>query len=165
MAKEPIGKLDHIGIAVRSLAEARKFYEDILGARFLYETENLEDHFKFCELDLNGLIIELLESTADDSFLQKSLDKRGEGVHHLTFKVADTKTKIAELKQCGVRVIDETEWSPTSYEAYISPRSANGVLIQLGSGYPTLSDDPRWLDPRSVSAYRELKKSKKEKRR
>jgi len=160
MAKEPIGKLDHIGIAVKNIAEARKFYEDILGARFLYESENLEDHFKFCELDLGGVIIELLEPMAGSSFLQKFLEKRGEGLHHLTLRVTDTKQKAAELKRQGVRVIDETEWSPTSYEAYISPRSAHGVLIQLGSGYPTLSDDPAWLNPQAVSGYRDLTKPK-----
>jgi hypothetical protein len=86
--------------------------------------------------------------------------KRGEGLHHLTLRVTDTQQKAAALKQKGVRVIDETEWSPTSYEAYISPRSANGVLIQLGSGYPTLSDDPAWLDPKSLSGYRDLTKPK-----
>jgi len=160
MAKEPIGKLDHIGIAVRNIAEARKFYEDVLGARFLYESENLEDHFKFCELDLSGVIIELLEPMAESSFLHKFLEKRGEGLHHLTLRVTDTKQKAAELKRQGVRVIDETEWSPTSYEAYISPRSAHGVLIQIGSGYPTLSDDPAWLNPQAVSEYRDLKKPK-----
>ena len=78
----------------------------------------------------------------------------------MTLKVTDTKQKAAELKRQGVRVIDETEWSPTSYEAYISPRSAHGVLIQIGSGYPTLSDDPAWLNPQAVSAYRDLKKPK-----
>jgi len=161
MAKEPIGKLDHIGIAVRNIAEARKFYQDILGARFLYESENREDHFKFCELDLNGVIIELLEPMAESSFLRKFLEKRGEGLHHLTLRVTDTKQKAAELKRQGVRVIDETEWSPASYEAYISPRSAHGVLIQIGSGYPTLSDDPAWLNPQAVSAYRDLKKPEK----
>jgi len=161
MAKEPIGKLDHIGIAVKSIAEARKFYEDILGAKYMYESQNNEDHFRFVELDLNGLVIELLESTADGSNVQQYLEKRGEGLHHLTFKVDDPKKKAEELKQQGVRVIGETEWSPTSYEAYISPKSANGVLIQIGSGYPTLSDDPLWFDPKGVEAYRELKKSKK----
>ncbi len=160
MAKKPIGKLDHIGIAVRNMAEARKFWEEIMGARFLYESENLEDNFKFCELDLNGVIIELLEPTAEGALLNKFLDKRGEGLHHLTFNVPDAKKKAAELKQQGVRVIDETEWSPTSYEAYISPRSSHGVVIQLGSGYPTLSADPAWDDPKSIAAYRDLTKPK-----
>jgi hypothetical protein len=51
---------------------------------------------------------------------------------------------VAELKAAGVRMVDETEHSPDSYEAFVSPRSSHGVLMQLGSGYPTLVLDPEW---------------------
>jgi methylmalonyl-CoA/ethylmalonyl-CoA epimerase len=145
MPTQPIGKLDHIGIAVRSIAEARKFFEGILGARFLYDSDNPEAGFRFCEFDLKGLIIELIEPLGEGSFLHKFLGKRGEGLHHLTFNVPDSKAKVAELKAQGVRIVDEVEWSPTSFEAFVSPRSSHGVLIQIGSGYPTLSDDPEWF--------------------
>jgi methylmalonyl-CoA epimerase len=142
---EPVGKLDHIGIAVRSVAEARKFFEGILGARFLYEAQNEQAGYKLAEFELNGLTVELLEPLGTNSFLHKFLKQRGEGMHHLTFKVPDMKGKIAELKAHGVRIVDEIEWSPTSYEAFISPRSSHGVLIQLGNGHPTLSNDPAWF--------------------
>ncbi len=142
MANPPIGKLDHIGIAVKSIAEARKFFEDILGASFMHEGSNEAAGFKLAEFDLNGFTIELLEPLGENSFLHKFLEKRGEGMHHLTFNVPDSRSKIAELKEEGVRIVDETEWSPTSYEAFISPRAAHGVLIQLGSGYPTLASGP-----------------------
>jgi len=144
MPNEPLGELDHIGIAVKSVSEARPFFEDILGARFLFEAENAAAGYKLCELDLRGLTIELLEPLGENSFLHKFLEKRGEGMHHLTFNVPDTKHKVAELKAQGVRIVDETQWSERSYEAFISPRSAHGVLIQIGSGYPTLSNDPEW---------------------
>jgi len=144
MANPPIGKLDHIGIAVKSVAEARKFFEEVLGARFLYEHENREAGYKLIELDLNGMTFELLEPLGDNSFVQTFLEKRGEGMHHLTFNVSDCKSKTAELKEQGVRIVDETDWSPTSFESFISPRSSHGVLIQLGSGYPTLNSDPAW---------------------
>ncbi len=143
MANEPIGKLDHIGIAVKSLAEARKFFETVLGARFAYEVASEAAGYTLAEFDLNGLTIELLEPLGANSFLHKFIEKRGEGMHHLTFDVPDPKRKVAELKEQGVRIVDETEWSPTSYEAYISPRSSHGVLIQLGSGYPTLAFAPK----------------------
>jgi methylmalonyl-CoA epimerase len=143
---EPIGKLDHIGIAVHSVAEARKFYEGVLGARFMYEAESEKAGYKLAEFDLNGLTIELLEPLGADSFLHKFLASRGEGMHHLTFNVPDTKSKLTELVQQGVRVVDTTEWSPSSFEAFISPRSSHGVLIQLGNGYPTLSNDPHWFE-------------------
>ena len=145
MANPPIGKLDHIGIAVKSIAEARKFFEDILGASFMYEGANEAAGFKLAEFDLNGLTIELLEPFGADSFLDKFLAKRGEGMHHLTFNVPDCKSKTAALKERGLRIVDETQWSPTSFEAFISPRAAHGVLIQLGSGYPTLANNPAWF--------------------
>ena len=144
MQKEPIGKLDHIGIAVKSLVEARKFWEGVMGAKFMYDSENPRAGYKLVELDLNGFTVELLEPLGDDSFLHKYLEKKGEGMHHLTFAVSDVKKTAAELKESGVRVVDEIEYSPTSYECFISPRSSLGVLIQLGSGYPTLSNDEAW---------------------
>lgn len=144
MANRPLGKLDHIGIAVKSIDEARKFFEGVLGARFMYWHENLEEGFRFAEFDLGGTIIELLESTRDGSFLHKFIAQHGEGFHHITLNVPDSAKRVAELKEQGVRVVGETEFSPSSFEAFISPRSAHGVLIQIGSGFPTLSFDPEW---------------------
>ena len=144
MEKGPIGKLDHIGIAVKSIVEARKFWEGVMGAKFMYDAENPGAGFKLVELDLNGLTVELLEPLGANSFLHQYLEKKGEGMHHLTFALPDVRKTASELKQDGVRVVDEIEFSPTSYECFISPRSSHGVLIQLGSGYPTLSNDPAW---------------------
>lgn len=144
MAKQALGRLDHIGIAVRSVDEARKFFEGALGARFLHESARPEDGFRVINFELNNVIIELIEPVGDDSFVQKFIEKRGEGMHHLTFNVPDAREKIAELKAQGVRIVDEREWSADSHEAFISPRSSHGVLIQIGSGFPTLSDHPQW---------------------
>jgi len=149
MANPPIGKLDHIGIAVKSVAEARKFFEEVLGARFMFEAANEAAGFKLAEFDLSGLTIELLEPLGANSFLHKFLEKRGEGMHHLTFNVPNSRAKVAELKAQGVRIVDEQDWAPDSHEAFISPRSAHGVLIQIGSGFPTLSDHPQWFAKRS----------------
>jgi methylmalonyl-CoA/ethylmalonyl-CoA epimerase len=151
-AAGPLGKLDHVGIAVRSIAEARKFYEDVLGAKYLYEHDNQEAGFRYAEFDLGGTVIELLEPLRADSFLNKFLDRHGEGFHHMTFDVPDSRARAAELKSRGVRIIDEKEHSPTSFEAFISPRSTHGVLIQIGSGFPTLSLDPEW--ERVVPSFR-----------
>lgn len=145
MPNQPIGKLDHIGIAVKSTAEARHFFERMLGARFLYEHENPEAGYKIVELDFNGMIFELLEPLGEKSFLHAFLEKRGEGVHHLTLDVPDAQQKIAELKEQGVKVADEREFAHDSYEAFLSPRSSHGVLIQIGSGYPTLARAAEWF--------------------
>ena len=82
MAQGPIGKIDHIGIAVKSIAAARKFFEGALGATFLYEHANPAAGYTIVELDLNGFVLELLEPLGDDSFLHGFLARRGEGVHH-----------------------------------------------------------------------------------
>jgi methylmalonyl-CoA/ethylmalonyl-CoA epimerase len=145
MANQALGKLDHIGIAVRSVDEARKFFEGTLGARFLHESARPQDGFRVINFELQGVIIELIEPVGEDSFVAKFIDKRGEGMHHLTFNVPDAREKVAALKAEGVRIVDEREWSPDSYEAFISPRSSHGVLIQIGSGFPTLSDHPQWF--------------------
>ena len=145
MPDQPIGKLDHIGIAVKSVAEARKFFEGALGARFLYEHDNPNAGYKIVELDFNGMTLELLEPLGEKSFLHGFLEKRGEGLHHLTLDVPNSKEKIAALKQQGVKVVDEREFGPDSYEAFISPRSSHGVLIQIGSGFPTLARAAEWF--------------------
>jgi methylmalonyl-CoA epimerase len=145
MAQGPLGKIDHIGIAVKSIAEARKFYEGTLGATFLYEHANAEAGYTIVELDLNGFVIELLEPLGENSFLHDFLNRRGEGVHHLTLDVPNAKEKIGELKAAGVKLAQEREFAPDSHEAFISPKSSHGVLIQIGSGYPTLARAAEWF--------------------
>lgn len=145
MAKKAIGKLDHIGIAVKSVAAAREFFEERLGATFLYEHENHAAGYRLAEFDLGGTTIELLEPLGDNSFIAAFLEKRGEGVHHLTFDAPDAKDRIGELKREGVKIVDEREFSADAYEAFISPRSSHGVLIQIGSGYPTLARAAQWF--------------------
>src|SRR5579875_73165 len=151
MANYPLGKLDHVGIAVRSVDEARKFFEDVLGARFLHESARPEEGFRVVNFQLQGVIIELIEPMGEDSFVRKFIDKPGEGMHHLTFNVPDAREKVAQLKARGVRIVDEREW-PDSFEAFISPRSSHGVLIQIGSGFPTLSDHPQWYAKRDQAS-------------
>jgi len=145
MAERAIGKLNHIGIAVRSVTEGRKFFEGALGARFLYEHANPDAGYRIFEFDLNGFTLELLEPLGKESFLHEFLDKHGEGLHHLTLDVPDAKAQIAELKEKGIKVVNEREYGPDSYEGFISPRSSHGVLIQIGSGYPTLARAAEWF--------------------
>jgi len=145
MAEGPIGRLDHIGIAVKSVAEARKFFEGALGARFLYEHTNPEAGYRIFEFDLSGFTLELLEPLGEQSFLHEFLEKRGEGFHHLTLEVPDAKERLTELKQLGIKIINERAFGPDSHEGFISPRSSHGLLIQIGSGYPTLARAAEWF--------------------
>ena len=145
MATKPIGRLDHIGVAVKSVDEARHFFEERLGATFLYEHSNPEAGYRLAEFDLGGTTIELLEPLGENSFIAAFLEKRGEGVHHLTFDTPDSRERIGELKREGVKIVDEREFSADSHEAFISPRASHGVLIQIGSGYPTLARAAEWF--------------------
>jgi len=87
-------------------------------------------------LELGDAIIELIEPVGEDSFVQQFIDKRGEGLHHLTFRAPELPATLAGLKAAGVRIVGERQWDSDSQEAFISPRSAHGVLIQFGIGFP-----------------------------
>ena len=137
-------KIDHLGIAVKSLDAALQFYTGALGMEAPHRENVAGEKVNIAMLACGGPRLELLEPAGADSPIGKFLEKRGEGMHHLTFDVPDCKAKTAELKEQGVRIVDEHQWSPNSYESFISPRSSHGVLIQLGSGYPTLNSDPAW---------------------
>ena len=140
----PLGRLDHVGIAVRSIAQARTFFEGILGAKFLFERVERSGTFRFTVFDLQGFTIELLEPIAPDGFLAKFLEKRGEGVHHITLQTPDLKEKVSFLEGKGVRVVDKHLDESDFRDAFISPKSACGVLFQLSDTKPPLDTEPYW---------------------
>lgn len=129
--------VNHIGIAVRSLDEHRAYYEDVLGAVF----EGTEDvpsqkvRVAFYRLGEGAAAarLELLEPTASDSPVARFLEKRGEGVHHVAYTVADLDERLRELGEAGVRLIDE-ESRPGAHGmriAFLHPGSTGGVLTEL----------------------------------
>ena len=120
------------------------FFESILGARFQFERVDRSNTFRFAVFDLHGFTIELLEPIAEESFLTKFLEKRGQGVHHITLQTPDLKEKISFLEGKGVRVVDKHLDDPDFRDAFISPKSACGVLFQLGETRPPLDNDPYW---------------------
>ena len=139
MATEPIGRIDHIGIAVKSIEAARPFFEEVLGARFRSENDHPSGDFRIAILDLHEFCIELLEPANPDGFLAKFIERRGEGVHHLTLQVPELDARVAALEGAGVRVVDKTP-----VDAFVSPKSAHGVLIQLGEALGPLNNPPFW---------------------
>jgi methylmalonyl-CoA/ethylmalonyl-CoA epimerase len=129
-----IKRFDHVGIAVRNVDEALKTYRDILGSKVLiYKEIGSTQDYMFTQISLGGQTMEMIEPLSDkESFLTKFLKERGEGLHHLTFQVYDIKQTIRFLKSKGIRIVDEfIESDPLWRTAFISPRSSNGVLIQL----------------------------------
>ncbi len=126
-------KLDHIGIAVKDLEEAKKLYGDVLGFT-VSEPEELPDRkLKFVMVDVGGANVELLSPTHPDSAIAKFLDKRGPGIHHICYRVDDVNQKIEKLKAAGLRLVDQ-EARPGAHDtlvAFIHPSSAGGVLTEI----------------------------------
>jgi len=126
-------RLDHIGIAVEDLDEARKLYGEVLGFE-LGEIEELPDRkLKLCFVDVGGAKVELLWPTEPDSAVGKFLQKRGPGVHHLCYRVDDVQAKLDVLKAAGARLLDDKP-RPGAHDtlvAFIHPKSAGGVLTEI----------------------------------
>ena len=142
-----MGRVDHIGFAVHSIEEARKFWEGQLGATLVRIADHHSGDFKLGIFDLQGFCIELLEPINPDGFLGTFLDKRGEGVHHITLQTPELESRVNELEAAGVRVVDK-HFDPDDggVDAFISPKSSHGVLIQLGENLGPLNTQPYWLD-------------------
>jgi len=144
MPTEPIGRLDHVAVAVHSIDQARKFFEGILGAKFRYVTEGRGGGFRYAVLDLHEFTIELLEATDPKNFVATFLEKRGEGVHHITLQTPDLKEKIAFMEGQGIRVVDKHEEGSRVVETFLSPKTSCGVLFQLAEEQPALNNEPYW---------------------
>ncbi|MCH7722445.1 MAG: methylmalonyl-CoA epimerase [Bacteroidetes bacterium] len=125
--------IEHIGIAVRNLEESIKFYEDILGLK-CYAIEEVEDQkVKTAFFNAGQTKIELLETTDPDGPIAKFIEKRGEGIHHIAFKTDDIKSSLKELKEKNIILInDQPRKGAENLDiAFIHPKSANGVLIEI----------------------------------
>lgn len=132
--------LDHTAIAVHSIEDALPLYRDVMGGTPGKLSEHPEKGFRTLTVRFPyGGGIELISPAGEDSFVQKFLDKRGEGVHHITFLVEDLAAAVAEARAAGIRVVDENYDRPEWQEAFISPRSANGTIIQLAQSNRDLS--------------------------
>lgn len=140
-----IGRMDHIGIAVKSIDAAREFYEGQLGAKHVRTSMHHSGGFKLGIFDLDGFCIELLEPVDPEGFLAKYIEKRGEGVHHITLQTPNLEAKAQRLEENGVRVVDKNfDKESGGVDAFISPKSSHGVLIQLGENIGPLNTPPYW---------------------
>jgi len=131
------GKINHIGIAVKSLEAAIPFYRDVLGMAFEGTEEVAEQKVKVAFLAVGESRVELLEATSDDSPVAKFLEKNGEGVHHIAYEVADLAASLETLKAQGVRLIDETprRGAHDTKIAFLHPKASGGVLTELCQGH------------------------------
>ena len=130
---KPVKSLNHVGIAVRSIDQHKSFYAEQLGAQFEHIEEVPSQNVRVAFFRVGDIRLELLEPTDPCSSVQKFLDKRGEGLHHLAFTVDDIPERIAELKQSGLQMIDEVPRRGAHHMqvAFIHPKSTYGVLTEL----------------------------------
>ena len=126
-------KINHIGIAVKSLDETIPFYRDNLGMAFMGIEEVIEQKVKVAMLQVGESKIELLEPTSEDSPVAKFIEKNGPGIHHVAYEVSDIEAAIAKLMADGVRMIDEKPRTGAhgTRIAFVHPKSSNGVLTEL----------------------------------
>src|SRR5215471_7986731 len=124
--------IDHLGIAVKSLEQARKFYEQ-LGLSVVSEEVVPHEKVKVAMVPVGESRIELLEPTAPDSVIAKFLEKRGEGLHHVALHVPDLAQAVKQLKAAGTRFVTEEIKTGAGGHQYvfIHPSSAGGVLVEL----------------------------------
>lgn len=127
-----IKKINHVAIVVRDIEESLKFWEDQLGLKLDHIEVVPTQHSRVAFIPVGDSEVELVQPTSTDSGLASYLEKRGEGMHHLCFEVDDIDAKLAELKEKGVRLINETaEVLPGRKMAFLHPKAGNGVLIEL----------------------------------
>jgi len=128
-----VKKIDHIGIAVKSLEESLKFYENVLGLKSTGTEVVEEQKVKVAFLPTGDSEVELLEPTSPDSTIAKFIEKNGEGIQHMAYKVDDIEEAIAKMKELGMRMIDEKPryGAGGAKIAFCHPKSTGGVLIEL----------------------------------
>jgi methylmalonyl-CoA/ethylmalonyl-CoA epimerase len=126
-------KIEHIGIAVKSLREASSLYERLLGYKS-YKTEEIASEQVITEFFKVGESkIELLEASSDESSIHGFIEKRGEGIHHIAFAVENIVEEMARLKAEGFELLNEVpkKGADNKLVCFIHPKSAHGVLIEL----------------------------------
>ena len=124
--------VDHVAVAVHNIGAAVPLFVDALGGRFLFAGENGAQGFRWAQFRFpQGGKIELVTPIAGDGFVQRFLDRRGEGVHHVTLKVPDIVRSLEHVRERGIEPINVRIDHPSWKEAFIHPRDGHGVLIQL----------------------------------
>ncbi|HJV35696.1 methylmalonyl-CoA epimerase [Geomonas sp.] len=126
-------KINHLGVAVRSLEESLPFYRDSLGMKFSGTEEVTSQQVKVAFLTIGESKIELLEPTSPESPVAKFLEKNGPGVHHVAYEVEDIEAAIAQLTENGTRMIDAAprKGAHGALIAFVHPKSSGGVLTEL----------------------------------
>ena len=133
-------KVEHIGIAVNSLASSVPLYEKLLNSQ-CYKTESVEGEKVNTAFFKQGETkIELLESSVPDGVISRFIDKKGEGIHHIAFEVSDIESEMTRLQKEGFVLLDEKpkKGADNKLICFLHPKHTNGVLIELCQTVKTL---------------------------
>ncbi|MPM58169.1 hypothetical protein SDC9_104998 [bioreactor metagenome] len=126
-------RLDHVGIAVKDLEQAKKFYTEVLGMTAMGEEVVEQQKVKVCFIPCGDSEVELLESTSPDGPIAKFIEKNGEGIQHVAIRVDDINAALEDLKAKGVRLIDQEPryGAGGASIAFIHPKATGGILLEL----------------------------------
>ncbi len=128
-----INKIEHIGIAVKNIEKALKYYEGVLGLK-CYAIEEVKDQkVRTAFLQVGETKIELLEATDNESSISKFIEKRGEGIHHIAYAVNNIKKSLLEAEEKNIKLIDKQARNGAEQLqiAFLHPKSTGGVLTEL----------------------------------
>lgn len=152
-----IRRIDHVAIAVRDLSRARKFFLEGLGGKEIFHYPWQEKKFRWTTIELGtSCFIELIDPLDPEGFVARFLERRGEGMHHITLQVDDLEATDRILKERGISTFGHGEPFPTWKEMFIHPQEAFGTLIQLAEFDPLA-----WINPGYIpAAYREFSAEK-----
>lgn len=126
-------KVEHIGIAVKDMQNARELYEKLLNTKAYKEEEVVSEGVNTVFFKSGDTKIELLEGLTEESAIAKFIVKKGEGIHHIAFEVEDIEKEIERLRKEGFQVLNEIpkKGADNKLVAFIHPKSCNGVLVEL----------------------------------
>ncbi|MCU0555804.1 MAG: methylmalonyl-CoA epimerase [Desulfobacterales bacterium] len=126
-------KIDHLGIAVTSIEEGQRFWQDVLGLKFEGTETVAEQKVTTAFFPVGESEVELLMSTAPDGPVAKYIEKKGTGIQHVAFRVDNIEAALEELKAKGIQLIDQTprKGAGGAKIAFLHPKATNGVLVEL----------------------------------
>jgi LAO/AO transport system kinase len=125
-------RIDHLGVAVRSIDDALNFYAGMLGMQVSLREIVAQEKVHAAMLPAGEARIELLEATEADSVIGRFVEKRGEGLHHIALRVPDLRGAVARLKNGGARIMSEPRKGAGGHEyVFVHPASTGGVLLEL----------------------------------
>ena len=126
-------KIDHLGIAVNSIEDGKNFWSDVLGLSFEGTETVQEQKVTTAFFPVGESEVELLESTSPDGPVAKYIEKRGQGIQHIAFRVDDIEAALQELKEKGIQLIDQTprHGAGGAKIAFLHPKATGGVLVEL----------------------------------